>query len=78
MIAYEPGAPTWRKSSFSSGANACVEVGWRKSSYSGGSGACVEVAPTPPGVAVRDSKQPTGPTLTFDHSPWRTFLTAIE
>ncbi|GAB3468584.1 DUF397 domain-containing protein [Actinophytocola sediminis] len=49
-------------------------ITWRKSSYSNGEAACVEVAPTPPGVAVRDSKRPTGPTLAFDHRPWHLFL----
>ena len=40
---------------------------WRKSSYSGSNGgACVEVADNLPGiVAVRDSKDPHGPALTF-------------
>ena len=35
---------------------------WRKSSFSGGTGQCVEVTP----VAVRDSKNPEGPTLRAD------------
>lgn len=43
MIAHEPGAMTWRKSSFSNGGTACVEVAWRKSSFSNGGNACVEV-----------------------------------
>jgi len=40
---------------------------WRKSTYSGGNGGeCVEVATNLPGmVAVRDSKNPDGPILTF-------------
>ncbi|MEV7908221.1 DUF397 domain-containing protein, partial [Streptomyces anulatus] len=40
---------------------------WRKSSLSGGNGGqCVEVAANLPGtVAVRDSKNPTGPKLLF-------------
>jgi hypothetical protein len=71
MISTEPGALIWRKSSFSNGADACVEVAWRKSSFSNGSSACVEVAPVASGVAVRDSKHPTGPTLTFDLAGWR-------
>ena len=44
---------------------------WRKSSYSGssGNGNCVEVAMSSKAVGVRDSKNTTGPTLTFsvDH-----------
>jgi hypothetical protein len=74
MISPEPGALTWRKSSFSNGANACVEVGWRKSSFSNGGNACVEVASLPPRVAVRDSKHPTGPTLGFDLAGWHAFV----
>lgn len=39
---------------------------WRKSSRSGGaSGSCVELACAPDVIAVRDSKNPTGPVLTF-------------
>jgi hypothetical protein len=47
---------------------------WRKSSYSGGEGGqCVEVAGTL--GAVRDSKNPAGPTLTADLS---TLVTKIK
>lgn len=39
---------------------------WRKSSFSnGGGGNCVELAQTPDLGAVRDSKNPAGPILTF-------------
>jgi hypothetical protein len=49
---------------------------WRKSSHSGaGSGDCVEVADNLPQiVAVRDSKAPRGPRLTFSKPAWRAFL----
>ncbi|MGI5213778.1 DUF397 domain-containing protein [Plantactinospora sp. CA-290183] len=52
---------------------------WRKSSRSNSSGgACVEVADNLPGlVAVRDSKDPTGPTLTFGPTAWRGFLSGL-
>jgi hypothetical protein len=40
-------------------------------------GSCVEVADNLPGrVLVRDSKDRTGPTLTFDPTAWRTFIAA--
>lgn len=43
MTTSESEGMVWRKSSFSNGADACVEVGWRKSSFSNGGNACVEV-----------------------------------
>ncbi|MFY1597352.1 DUF397 domain-containing protein [Micromonospora sp. WMMD737] len=46
---------------------------WRKSSESL-NGDCVEVASLPDGVAVRDSKNPGGPRLTFSRSEWHAFL----
>ncbi|MGQ0839229.1 DUF397 domain-containing protein [Actinokineospora sp.] len=54
---------TWRKSSFSGNANACVEV-WRKSSLSGNANECVEVVGSLD--RLRDSKNPTGPVLRVD------------
>jgi hypothetical protein len=75
-VAYE-----WRTSSHSGpdGGN-CVEVGydWTKSSHSGSNGgACVEVSAcscSDAPVHVRDSKNPTGPTLTFPRPAWSAFL----
>lgn len=73
---------TWRKSS-RSGANGgnCVEVAamWRKSSRSGANGGdCVEVAAAQRAVAVRDSKDPTGPKLAFDVTTWAAFVTGVK
>jgi hypothetical protein len=53
---------------------------WRKSSYSGNGGAnCVEAAYTPHGmIAVRDSKDPEGPRLTFSSTAWQTFTSTIK
>ncbi|MER6173044.1 DUF397 domain-containing protein [Streptosporangium sp. NPDC001681] len=52
---------------------------FRKSSCSGGGDNCVEVATNLPGlVAVRDSKNPSGPMLTFSPTAWNNFLTGIR
>jgi hypothetical protein len=54
-------------------------VDWRKSSYSSNTGNCVEVARNLPGVvAVRDSKDPSGPALTFTPDEWRAFLSGAS
>jgi hypothetical protein len=53
---------------------------WRKSSRSnhGAEGDCIEVAELPGRVAMRDSKDPAGPVLTFTHAEWRAFLGGIR
>jgi hypothetical protein len=65
----------WRKSSRSNGAGNCVELAWRKSSRSNGGGACVELVLAADAGAVRDSKNPAGPILTFPAASLATFLT---
>ena len=49
---------------------------WRTSTRSGSNGGdCVEVADNLPGfVAVRDSKDRSGPTLTFSPTAWAGFV----
>lgn len=70
---------TWRKSSYSGSNGNCVEVGlWQKASYSGSSGSCVEVSAAPRIVAVRDSKDPGGPKLSFAPEQWRAFTDRIK
>ncbi|GAB3814675.1 DUF397 domain-containing protein [Micromonospora zhanjiangensis] len=53
---------------------------WRKSTRSGDNGGdCVEVADNLTGVvAVRDSKDPTGPVLTFTPTAWAGFVRTVE
>jgi hypothetical protein len=59
-------------------------VTWRKSSYSNGSGgSCVEIALLAGAageydVAVRDSKDPHGPALSFSAGQWRGFTAAMK
>jgi hypothetical protein len=56
-----------------------TRVTWKKSTRSNGSGECVETAYLNGGVqAVRDSKDPAGPILTFESSQWRTFIGAVK
>lgn len=52
---------------------------YRKSSYSGAENNCVEVADTANnGRAVRDSKDQSGPQLTFTGGAWQAFLLGIK
>lgn len=52
---------------------------WRKSSYSNGTGGeCVEAAVMPDTTAVRDSKRPDGPRLSFGGTAWAGFVGALR
>jgi predicted secreted Zn-dependent protease len=51
---------------------------WRKSARSGAAGHCVEVANVPAAVLVRDSKDATGPVLSFDTPEWAGFIAGVR
>ncbi|MCW2639448.1 MAG: hypothetical protein JWP76_1754 [Dactylosporangium sp.] len=51
---------------------------WMKSSRSSGNGQCVEMADLGDAVAVRDSKDPTGPVLLFTPGEWVAFLSGAK
>ncbi len=47
-------------------------------SYSGGNGSCVEVADLGEHIAVRDSKDRSGPKLVVTRETWRAFLDEVK
>ncbi|GAA4182928.1 hypothetical protein GCM10022252_09620 [Streptosporangium oxazolinicum] len=52
---------------------------WRKSSLSAQGDNCVEGAPLDGGGwAVRDTKDPGGPQLAFDHPEWGAFIRRVK
>jgi hypothetical protein len=52
---------------------------WRKSTYSNNGGSCVEVGTAATGViAVRDSKDPSGPALAFTPEQWTAFASIVK
>jgi hypothetical protein len=57
--------------------NNTEQLTWVKSSYSGNNGNCVEAAVLPGGGrAIRDSKDTSGPVLTFSGSEFSAFVRA--
>jgi hypothetical protein len=52
---------------------------WRKSSYSGTAGNCIEVTNLDREIwALRDSKHPAGPVLTFPADEWAAFTSTVK
>lgn len=90
-LTVDPSSTDWRKSRHSSeGQSLCVEIAaltidrspdeWHKSSHSSmdENSQCVEVTASGVAVAVRDSKDPDGPYLTFTPRAWRALAERIE
>jgi Domain of unknown function (DUF397) len=59
---------TWRKSSYSAGRGACVEVKVEPGSKEGSDYV----------ITMRDSKNPDGPVLTFTPDEWRAFTLGVQ
>ena len=55
-----------------------AEATWRKSRFSSGDSGCVEFARSADQVAVRDSKDTSGPTLKFSTKAWRAFIEGVK
>lgn len=51
---------------------------WRTASYSANGETCVECATTPAGVAVRDTTERNGATLSVSAGAWTTFLSTLR
>ncbi|MEW2431765.1 DUF397 domain-containing protein [Micromonospora sp. NPDC047644] len=51
---------------------------WRTSTRSSGNGNCVEVATVDGQIAVRDSKDRSGPVLAFGTTAWRAFVLGVD
>jgi hypothetical protein len=54
------------------------DLQWRKARRSANNGACVELAGTNGLIAIRDSKDPEGPVLSYSADAFRTFLEAAK
>ncbi|MGH3803124.1 MAG: DUF397 domain-containing protein, partial [Pseudonocardiaceae bacterium] len=56
-----------------------ADATYQKSTHSTSTGNCVEVAALPGGHrAIRDSKHPTGPALTFTAAEWIVFTVGLS
>lgn len=67
----------WYKSSYSNGADNCLQALWTKSTRSGVE-TCVQARQTADAVLVRDSKDPDGPHLRFTIPEWDAFTAGVK
>lgn len=58
--------------------DALQESNWRKARRSIGNGECVEVGSASGNVAVRDSKDSSGPVIRYPADAWRKFVTSTR
>ena len=60
-------------------ADRLIFAAWRKSQVSNPNGSCVEVAGLPGGtIAVRNSRDPSGPALIYTRAEITAFLTGVK
>lgn len=55
-----------------------LTANWTKSTKSNGSDSCVEARVHSGDIQIRDSKDPSGPALTFGPAAYLTFLTTLK
>jgi hypothetical protein len=55
-----------------------LDAMWRKSSRSGQNGSCIEVRRLSDIIEVRDTKDRSGPVLSFSALAWRDFVAAVN
>ncbi len=55
-----------------------LDTVWRTSTRSNGHGACVEVRRMGATVQLRDTKDRSGPVLTFTAESWRAFIAGVR